>query len=156
MLYVRRVHSLPTRHALSQYTRQAWEERPPGQTRRARLTDVAAQPPTLVLLLILLCSFSPRNFPGKNTGVGCHFLLQGIFLIQGSNPGLPHCKQILYSLSHQGSTKRRYKKQYVNFPSHTHKPTHSWAHVWTLVPQTWTAGPSAGRPPPHPVDKTQK
>ena len=33
----------------------------------------------------------PWNFPGKNTGVGCHFLLQGIFLTQGLNPGLPHC-----------------------------------------------------------------
>ena len=41
--------------------------------------------------------------PGKNTGVGCHFLLQGIFPTQGSNPGLPHCRQILYRLSHQGS-----------------------------------------------------
>ena len=41
--------------------------------------------------------------PGKNTGVGCHALLQGIFPTQGSNPGLPHCKQILYHLSHQGS-----------------------------------------------------
>ena len=38
-----------------------------------------------------------------NTGVGCHSLLQGIFLIQGSDPGLLHCRQILYSLSHQGS-----------------------------------------------------
>ena len=38
----------------------------------------------------------------KNTGVGCHALLQGIFPIQGSNPGLPHCRWILYSLSHQG------------------------------------------------------
>ena len=37
-----------------------------------------------------------RHFPGKNTGVGCHFLLQGIFLTQGSNPGLLHCRQILY------------------------------------------------------------
>ena len=40
--------------------------------------------------------FCPWNFPGKHTGVGCHFLLQGIFLIQGLNPGLPHCRQILY------------------------------------------------------------
>ena len=39
--------------------------------------------------------------PGKNTGVGCHDLLQGIFLTQGSNPGLPHCRQFLYHLSHQ-------------------------------------------------------
>ena len=40
--------------------------------------------------------------PGKNTGVGCHFLLQGIFPNQGSNPGLPHCRQTLYPLNHWG------------------------------------------------------
>ena len=40
--------------------------------------------------------------PGKNTGVGCHALLQGIFPTQGSNPGLLHCRQILYQLSYQG------------------------------------------------------
>ena len=44
-----------------------------------------------------LCSW---NSPGKNTGVGCCFLLQGIFLTQGSNLGLLHCRQILYHLSH--------------------------------------------------------
>ena len=38
----------------------------------------------------LLC---PWNSSGKNTGVGCHFLLQGIFPIQESNPGLLHCRQ---------------------------------------------------------------
>ena len=41
--------------------------------------------------------------PGKNTGVGCHALLQGISSTQGWNPGLPHGRQILYQLSHQGS-----------------------------------------------------
>ena len=41
--------------------------------------------------------------PGKNTRVGCHALLQGIFPNQGLNPGLPHCRQTLYHLSHQGS-----------------------------------------------------
>ena len=46
---------------------------------------------------------SPWDFLGKNTGVDCHFLLQGIFLSQGSNPGLQHCRQILYCLSYQGS-----------------------------------------------------
>ena len=40
---------------------------------------------------------------GKNTGVGCHALLQGIFPTQGSNPGLLHCRWILYCLSHLGS-----------------------------------------------------
>ena len=44
----------------------------------------------------LLC---PWDSPGKNTGVGCHFLLQGI---PGSTPCLLHCRQILYGLRHQG------------------------------------------------------
>ena len=48
---------------------------------------------------------SPGNPPGQNTGVGSLFLLQGIFPTQGSNPGLPHCRCILYQLSHQGSLK---------------------------------------------------
>ena len=50
---------------------------------------------------LTLCD--PMDSPGKNTGVDYHFLLQGIFPTQGSNPGLPHCRQMLYSLSHQGS-----------------------------------------------------
>ena len=41
--------------------------------------------------------------PGKNTGVCCHALLQGIFPTQGWNPGLLHCRQIFHRLSHQGS-----------------------------------------------------
>ena len=41
--------------------------------------------------------------PGKNTGVDCHALVQVIFPTQGWNPGLPHCMQILYHLSQQGS-----------------------------------------------------
>ena len=41
--------------------------------------------------------------PGKNIGMGCHFLLQGIFPTQGSNPGLLHCRRILYQMSHKGS-----------------------------------------------------
>ena len=44
----------------------------------------------------------PWNSPGKNTGVVSHSLLQGIFLTQGLNPSLLHCRQILYHLSHQG------------------------------------------------------
>ena len=48
----------------------------------------------------LLC---PWDFPGKSAGVDCHFLLQGIFPTQESNLGLPHCRQTLYRLSHQGS-----------------------------------------------------
>ena len=41
--------------------------------------------------------------PGKNTGVDCHSLLQGSFPTQGLNPAFPHCRPILYCLSHQGS-----------------------------------------------------
>ena len=57
----------------------------------------------------------PWNSPGKNTVVNCHSLLQGIFMTQGSNPGLLHCRQTLYCLSHKtysqrenlGSSKRK-------------------------------------------------
>ena len=45
---------------------------------------------------------SPWNFPGKSTGVDCHFFFQGIFPTQGLNPGLLHCGQTLHCLSHQG------------------------------------------------------
>ena len=47
--------------------------------------------------------YSPWNSPGQNTGLGSLSLLQGIFPTQGSNPGLPHCRRILYQLSHKGS-----------------------------------------------------
>ena len=46
----------------------------------------------------LLC---PWNSPGKNTAVGCHSLLQGIFLTQGLNLGLQNCRQILYHMCHE-------------------------------------------------------
>ena len=59
----------------------------------------------------LLCLWTS---PGKNTGVGTHFLLQGIFPIQGSNPGLLHCRWILYHLSHQGSPRIL---EWVAYPS---------------------------------------
>ena len=47
--------------------------------------------------------YSPWNSPGQKTGVGSRSLSQGIFPTQGSNPGLPHCRQILYQLSHRGN-----------------------------------------------------
>ena len=62
-----------------------------------------------VRLFVTLWTVSPpgssvhRDFPGKNTGVGCHALLHGIVSFQGSNLGLPHCRCILYLLSHWGS-----------------------------------------------------
>ena len=47
--------------------------------------------------------YSPWNSPGQNSGVHSLSFLQGILPTQGSNPGLPHCRWILYQLSHQGS-----------------------------------------------------
>ena len=47
--------------------------------------------------------YSPWNSPGQNTGVNNLFLLHGIIPTQGSKPGLQHCRQTLYQLSHQGS-----------------------------------------------------
>ena len=47
--------------------------------------------------------YSPWNSQGQNTAVGSLSFLQGVFPTQGSNPGLPHCRQVLYQLSHKGS-----------------------------------------------------
>ena len=61
------------------------------------LRPYGLQPPRLL---------RPWDFSGKSTGMGCHFLLQGTFLTQGLNPGLPHCRRMLYPLSHQGSPRK--------------------------------------------------
>ena len=65
---------------------------------------VAQSCPTLrfygLLPVLLLC---PWNSPGKSTRAGCHCLLQGIFPTGGLNPGFPHCRWILYQLSHKWS-----------------------------------------------------
>ena len=60
--------------------------------------------------------YSPRNSPGQNTGVGSLSLLQGIFPTQGSNPGLLHCRWILYQLSHKASLRILERVAYP-FPS---------------------------------------
>ena len=60
------------------------------------LVKVAQSCPTL-------CNPVDCNSLGQNTGVGSLSLLQGIFPIQASNPGLPHCRRILYQLSYRGS-----------------------------------------------------
>ena len=62
------------------------------------------------------CNLCPWNSPDKNTGVGNHFLLPGIFPTQGQNWGLLHSRQILYWLSHQGSP---YIYTYKYFSSHS-------------------------------------
>ena len=55
-----------------------------------------------------------ENSLGQNTGVGSLSLLQGIFPTQGLNPGLPHCRQILYQLNHKGSP-NKWNKPYAVF-----------------------------------------
>ena len=67
--------------------------------------------------------YSLWNSPGQNTGVGNCSLLQGIFPTQGSNPGLLHCRQILYQLSYQGSL-YMYVCMYTHTPPHTPPHTH--------------------------------
>ena len=64
----------------------------------------------------ILCNPMDYSPPGsslhgilQDTGVGCHFLLQGIFLTQGLNPSLLHSMQIIYLLSHQGSQREDFK-----------------------------------------------
>ena len=52
---------------------------------------------------VIYQALHPWDFPGKNTGVGCHFLLQEIFPNQGLNPSLAHFRQTLYRLSQQVS-----------------------------------------------------
>ena len=76
----------------------------------------------------LLC---PWNFPGKNTGVGCYSLFQGLFQTQGLNPGLPHCRQILYCLSHQQAVPKWKPQTYslsITFHGLT-LPIDTWSYV---------------------------
>ena len=72
----------------------------------------------------LLC---PWDSPGKNIGVGCQSLLQGIFLAQGLSLGLLHCRWILYHLSHQGSPRIL---EWVAYPFFRGS---SWPKNWTGV-----------------------
>ena len=71
--------------------------------------------------------YSPWNSPGQNTGVGSLFPLQGILPTQGSNPGLPHCRWILYQLSHKGSPRIL---EWVAYPFSSGS---SWPRNWTRV-----------------------
>ena len=80
--------------------------------------------------------FHPWYFPGKITGVGCHFFFQGIFSTQGSNLGLPHFRQTLYCLSHQGSQKESW-----NIKKAEHQKTDAF-ELWCwrrLLRVPWTA-----------------
>ena len=79
----------------------------------------------------LLC---PWDFPGKNTGVRSHALLQRIFPTQGSNPGFLHCRQILYHLSHQEA-----EKEAMNFYWDYGKESRSRYLLHRAMLRAWTA-----------------
>jgi len=65
---------------------------------------------------------SPWNSPGQNTGMGSLSFLQGVFPIQGSNPGLPHCRQIINQLSHQGIPQYKIESLKIN--------KNIWSFLW--------------------------
>ena len=76
------------------------------------------------------------NSTGQNTGVGSLSVLQRIFPTQGSNPGLPHCKWILYQLSHQGSPRML---EWVAYPfSSGSSQTRSWIGVSCIAGSFFT------------------
>ena len=74
---------------------------------------------------VLSNSVIPRTWdsPGRNIGVGCHFLLQRIFLRQGLNPGLPHCKQTLLLSEPPGAPKECCKCLHLVF----------WSEIWNFI-----------------------
>ena len=68
--------------------------------------------------------YNPWHSPGQNTGAGILSLLRGIFLSQRSNSGLPHCRKILYQLSHKGSP----RIEWVAYPFSSRS---SWHRNWS-------------------------
>ena len=71
--------------------------------------------------------YSPWNSLGQNTEVSSLSLLQGIFPTKGSKPGLLHCGQILYQLSHKGSP------GILEWVAYSFSSTSSWPRTWTRV-----------------------
>ena len=80
--------------------------------------------------------YSPWNSPGQNTGVGSLSLLQGIFPIQGLNPGLLHCRQILYQLSHQvvKDAARNLTNRASRIHQHLSNSWENWLSNWNWMP----------------------
>ena len=67
------------------------------------------------------------GFPGKSTGVGCHFLLQGLFLTQGSNSHFVHCRQTLYHCVTGEAL----------LPSYVHHSRHFAMNLYCFSDQKW-------------------
>ena len=87
--------------------------------------------------------FCPWDFPGKNTGAGCHFLLQEIFLTQGSNLGLLRCRQTLYHESRQGSSNlahyltKKHFRHVLSLDSGSGNQTLQKPLLWTSATHKW-------------------
>ena len=80
--------------------------------------------------------YSPRKSPGQNTEVGSCSLLQRIFPTQGSNPGIPNCRWILYQLSHQGSPRLPEWEAYL-FSRRSSQPR-NWTKVSCIAGRFFT------------------
>ena len=92
-----------------------------------RLPQWKWKSPSRVWLFVTPESYSPWDSPGQNAGVGSLSLLQRIFPTQESKPGLPHCRRILYQLSHQRSPRIL---EWVAYPFSSRS---SWPRNWTGV-----------------------
>ena len=92
--------------------------------------------------------YSPWNSSGQNTGVGSLSLLQGIFLTQGSNRGLLHCRWILYQLGHQGSPNKDRPQERKTGPERTadrYHGLHSFTFQTCRAQRRALCGPSLHR-----------
>ena len=97
-------------------------------------------------LCLTLCDprglYSPWNSSGQDTGEGSYCLLQGIFPTQRSNPGLPHCGQILYQLSHQKSPRIL---KWVAYPFSRESPQpRNWTRVSCIAGRFFTSWATKG------------
>ena len=79
----------------------------------------------------------PWDSPGKNTRVGSHSFLQGIFPAQRSNPGLPHCRQSLYRLNHWGCPRTLKWVQSEIIHKEKNKYHLLMAYIWNLKKWYW-------------------
>jgi len=115
----------------------------------------------------ILIKCSPRNSPGQNTGVSSLSLLQGIFPTQGLNPGLPHCRWILYQLSNKGSPikwtvqfssvarscptlRDPMNRSTPGLPVHHHLPEFTQTHVHRVGDAIQPSHPLSSPSPPAP------
>ena len=103
--------------------------------------------------------FCPWNSPGKNTGMGSHSLLQRIFPTQGLKLGLPHCRQVLYHLSHQFSSVVQSCPTLCNpmnhstpgLPVHQQLPDFTQTHVHRVRDAIQPSYPLSSPSPPAPI-----